>query len=313
MTLTEEILNNWNIDIPGYVQTIKSLEVLSFPAWTIKTSTEYGVVLIYEGTEIINESFSNAKILNRKLVLGEGEIKNTIALISSDNNVSEVFAALCAALIEPGTEGVARKEILNNPLAWWENWKEMLGNKNIDSRIYDVLGELCVLKQFLKSGEDISWNGPDGASYDLELESKFVEVKSSLARNKREVSISNHFQLKPETKALNLVLCQFEPTHMTGVSIDEIVNEIGLLGYNTNSINSKLQSMGFEEGMSSRKKKFILHEMLCYTVGDDFPRITPEMFIGGVLPENITKITYTVDLSGLPAMSMLQGEELKHV
>jgi predicted oxidoreductase len=72
-------------------------------------------------------------------------------------------------------------------------------------------------------------------------------------------------------------------------------------------LNQKLEEMGFEEGMSSRNKTFILHEMLKYDIGPEFPRITPASFVGGVLPTGVSKITYTVDLSGMPSESMVQG------
>ena len=49
--------------------------------------------------------------------------------------------------------------------------------------------------------------------------------------------------------------------------------------------------------------------MLKYAVDFDFPRITPTSFVGGVMPAGITKITYTVDLSGMTPESMMQGEE----
>ena len=60
-------------------------------------------------------------------------------------------------------------------------------------------------------------------TYDLEAEDMFVEVKSTIARDKREITISNHFQLDPPGKALKLVLCQFEESVFNGVSIDGII------------------------------------------------------------------------------------------
>lgn len=306
MDLTNEILSNWSTDIPGYAHKLSSLEK-TYPAWTVKDASGYGVVLLYDGQEDINESFANARIVSKDVVFEGGYIKRALTLVSSSMNIEDSFAALCAALVAPGTNGENRTKILNSPIEWWMSWKEMLGNKNIDPRIYDVLGELCVFKELLACGEDISWNGPNRSSYDIEMESRFVEVKSTIARDKREVSISNHFQLKPENKPLWLVLCQFEPMIMTGISIDSVVNDIAMLGYNTSAINDKLRDMGFEPGMTSRKKTFVLHDMLQYTIDDSFPRITPESFVGGVMPEGITKITYTVDLSGMPAVSMVQG------
>ena len=167
---------------------------------------------------------------------------------------------------------------------------------------------LCALKYAIERGEEANWNGPDGATYDIETDERFIEVKSSINRGRREVTISNQFQLHPPGKKLDLILCCFEPSIVSGVSIDSVIQEFFELGYNTNLLNRKLETRGFERGMSARKKKFLLHEMLLYPVKDDFPCITPESFIGGVLPEGINKISYTVDLSGMTPVSLLRGE-----
>ena len=307
MELADEILQNWDMDIPGYAHEIPSLADTSFPAWTVNDGTVYGVILLYDGSETINESFANVRIISKENDFEGRPEKQMLTLTSDSPAIKESFAALCAALVAPGENGRNRKSILGSPIAWWMDWKEMLGNKNIDPRIYDVLGELCVFRKLLTECGDVAWNGPKGASYDFETESSFVEVKSTISRDKREVSVSNHFQLKPEGKPLNLVLCQFEPSNMTGVSVDGIVNNIASLGYNTAPVEEALRGMGFEPGMSARKKTFILHDMLQYAVDDNFPRITPESFVDGVLPAGITKITYTVDLSGMPAVSLLHG------
>ena len=84
-----------------------------------------------------------------------------------------------------------RKEIIKSPVKWWREWKDLLGNRNVDDRVYDVLGELCVLNQLLAKGEDASWNGPSCASYDIETEIRFVEVKSSIVRDRKEITISS--------------------------------------------------------------------------------------------------------------------------
>lgn len=91
--------------------------------------------------------------------------------------------------------------------------------------------------------------------------------------------------------------------------LSAIVEQLKAKGINVGDINRKLKELGFEEGRSSRNKKFILHSMLKYTVDSDFPRITPASFAGGIMPSGITKITYTVDLSGITPESMMQGEK----
>lgn len=306
--LNEEIKNNWATDIIGNTQILPSFKNSEYPAWTVRFYDSYGVAVPYEVGEDINEHFANARIYSCELPFENRRIERVLLLTTTFRENEEVFAALCAELIDPGNNGEKRIALCDSPVGWWRKWKEILGNKNIDARIYDVLGELCVFRQLLKSGCDLQWNGPSKASYDIETDTYFAEVKSTISRSKTEVTISNHFQLDPPGKPLKLILCRFEPTVYSGVSIDKIVDEIGEMGYNKSDINAKLGEMGFDEGMSARKKCFILHEMLKYDIGPDFPRITPESFVGGVLPECITKISYTVDLSGMQAESMVQGE-----
>ena len=308
MELAEEILINWNTDIYGYAHRVATLDDEGYPTWTVNNGDSFGVVIPYSGEEEINESFANVRIISKDVIFEGGNVKRALTMLTGLNENKESFAAFCAAFVSPGSDGAKRDKIMQSPLEWWQTWKEMLGNKNIDPRIYDVLGELCVLREFVLQGADVSWNGPNRASYDIEMEERFVEVKSTLSRDKREVTVSNQFQLQ-ESKQLWLVLCQFEPSVLSGLSIDSVVAELGDAGYNTAVIEEKLADMGLEYGMSSRKKTFILHDMLQYTVDESFPKITPQSFIGGVLPQGIVKISYTVDLSGRDAKSLIHGEQ----
>ena len=308
LMLKKAILNNWKTDIEGYAQSITELEEGDYPAWTVKYYDSYGVAIPYDGTDDINESFASAKIRNTNITFHDGRIKRALVLTSDAEDIRSPFASLCEALIEPGEEGSQRAIVETDPLNWWKEWKELLGNKNIDERIYDVLGELCVLLYLVKHGKDVEWNGPDGASYDIEADERFVEVKSSIKRDRTEVTISSEFQLFPPGKSLDLIFCRFEPVIQAGVSIDSILQDFNELGYNIGLLNKKLEMLGFEKGMSARKKKFVLQQMLQYEVNESFPRITPESFIGGTMPAGIQKIAFTVDLTGLQPISLLKKE-----
>ena len=304
---TQEIKPNWQADILGYAQVIPSLKNTDYPAWTVKLIDGYGVAIPYSG-EDMNENFSNARIFSTDNIMTTVGVKQRVLVLTTESSdIEGPFASLCAELIDPGPDGAARKAILSDPVAWWKKWKELLGNRNIDARIYDTLGELYVLYKLLKSGENASWNGPNGATYDIETDTCFVEIKSTISRRKKEISISNKFQLFPPEKPLNVILCVFEPTVQTGVSINSLMEKFNKIGYNTQILNQKLAERGFEEGMSSRNKMFILHEMLRYPVDPDFPRITPESFVGGIWPLGISDITYTVDLSDRPYDAIVQG------
>lgn len=307
--LTDEIRSNWDSDIIGYAQILPSLKETEYPAWTVKFCDSYGVAIPYDGEQEINEKFSNARIYTSMICFEQKTQKKALLLTTESRDIAVPFSALCAELVDPGEDGIFRKDIISSPVNWWREWKELLGNKNIDDRVYDVLGELCVLNKLIALGEDVSWNGPTGASYDIETDKRFVEVKSSVVRDRIEITVSNQFQLDPPGKKLDLIFCQFEPAVNSGISINKVVYELSRKGVNIGDINNKLRELGFEEGRSSRDKTFVLHSMLKYTVDERFPRITPASFADGVMPAGITKITYTVDLSGMIPETMIQGEK----
>ena len=301
------ILDNWEMDIEGSAQSIYELQEAGFPSWTVRDHGEYGVAIPYKGTEEINESFENANLKSRVIILSTGESIPSIVLTTNNESIRRPFASFCVDFINPGKNGRQRLLKETDPLKWWYEWKTLLGNRNVDETIYDTLGELCALYYSIIQDGDPLWNGPSGATYDIETNQCFYEVKSTLNRGKNEVKISNQFQLFPQKKPLKLILCRFEPVQTSGISIEKMLEKFISIGYNVYDINTKLSKKGIEKGRSSRKKEFILHEMLLYDITDDFPRISPESFVGGILPQGIVKIEYTVDLSGLPAVSLLQG------
>lgn len=172
MTLSEQIQNNWKTDIQGQAQDVWSLKGTAYPAWIVKFEDSYGVAIPYSGTEAINENFANAKLCNTFIAMTGQSPVHAIVLRTGVENTEVPFSTLCAELVGPRPKGKNRLKILRNPLAWW---KELLENKNIDEWIYDILGELCVFKVLIASGEDAAWLGPIRASYDIELPDRFVE------------------------------------------------------------------------------------------------------------------------------------------
>ena len=301
----DEIKRNWASDIDTKTQKIPSLKDTEYPAWTIKEGKEFGVLVKYEGKDI-NEAFSNARIYSREIgTLEEGTTYKSLLLVSDDENIKDIFASLCDSFVSPGENGVQRKTLVDDPVAWWQHWKEMLGNKNIDPRIYDVLGELLVLKILIAKDCDPVWHGPDFSTYDIEVDGGFVEVKSTVSRSKKEITVSNKYQVIPAGETLKLALCLLEPVLDEGFSIDDVVASIRDMEYDVSLINRKLEGLGFEKGRSARSKKFIVHDILCYEVDENFPHLGPECFVNGELPPRISIDTYKVNLDSMPALSWL--------
>ena len=78
------------------------------------------------------------------------------------------------------------------------------------------------------------------------------------------------------------------------------------MGYDVAAINEALEKKGFGVGKSDRNKTFILHSMYQYVVDENFPKVIEQSFVDGVLPKGIIDISYTVDLSGLEAVNLIE-------
>ena len=297
--LTEELIDNWAGTPSGMFSKLVSLTNAGYETWTTKNRSEYGVAIPIESDEEISEFFSGAHMYTDKMILDDKEERNILFLTSDREDIIEPFAALCAEMIAPGENGDLRNELVCNPLAWWAQWKDLLGNKSVDLRAYDVLGELWVLKYLAERGEQAEWNGPNGATYDIDCNGYFVEVKSSTSRNKKQITLSNLFQLDPPNgQPLFLFLCQFESSQ-DGMSINSLVKDLEQLGYSSSGLNEKLSKLGLEKGKTARKRNYIIHDVIKYTIDENFPAIRPTSFKNDDLPNGVMSITYTVTLDGV--------------
>lgn len=303
--LINDILANWAGMPNANAMIISGLSNIGYKSWTIKFSEGYGVAIPVDSNEDISEYFAGAHYFTKDIILNNSEQEHVLMLITQKEDIRDQFAALCTELLNPGEDGELRKEISNSPITWWMAWKDLLGNKNVDMRVYDVLGELWTLKYLAEQGEQAEWNGPAGATYDIDCESFFIEVKSTIARNKKQITISNLFQLDPPRgKKLFLILCQFESS-ITGISVNNLVDRLENLGYSRTAINDKLEKLGLEKGMTARKRCYILHAATKYIVDESFPAIRETSFIGGKLPRGVMSINYAITLDGIPGENLL--------
>lgn len=304
------LIDSWNSIPEGYAKEIEQLSSLGYKAWAVRSKVAHGVAVLYPRIDMeVREGFSGVDLYTEKLPTGHGpdKVENCLILMSSAPIESVPFTTLCSEFVSPGPDGSQRDALISNPIGWWAEWKELLGNKNVDERVYDTLGELLVLKYLAEHGNHAEWNGPDCATYDIDSESSYFEVKSTTARKSRCITLSNRFQLvPPEGASLSIVLCQFEKA-LAGYCIDDLVVALGSLGYNTSELNARLDKLGLERGKSARRRYYMLHDMVEYRVDESFPAIRDSSFVGGVLPKCIQSFTYTLSLDGVQGTSLLEG------
>lgn len=312
--LREEIIAGWNNSLRGnYLHRIASVH--NYPAYTMINNHSYGVAIPLDKRIEVNEDFSDAKICSVELI--DSETHRTgfyLTLTTGIGTDKGIFSALCEQFVYPGEHGEFRRELISSPLKWWIEMKKIFGNRNVDELVYDTLGELCVYSYLVRKGVNAIWNGPLGSSFDIESNEFVAEVKSSVSRSEKTITVHGKTQLShPKDKDLYLYYCVFEPSSNTGYSINDIIYNLEKDGYDISSIDSLLLQKGFEHGKSSRQRKFILWNIYKYVVDDEFPRITDSSFVDGKEPDGVTSISYVVNLEGIPCEVIEIGDKINEV
>ena len=273
-----------------------------YPAWVVRFIDGFGVAVPYDGKEI-QEEFANASLYDTSLNLS-GQNVRCLLLISSIETSRNEFAALCRDFVQPGITGSLRRDLINDPTAWWTRWKLLIGNSIMEKRPYAVLGELLMYEYLLRNGNSVKWEGPSASSHDLICPDIEYEVKSTLSRYDRIIHVTGQFQLQKTAKRLYMYFCRFEK-NANGISINDMVDKlVNVHGESRDDLNGKLGKLGYSAGSSSRAERYQLHEAMQYSVDDSFPRIVPEMFKNETLPMGIKQLSYDVDLSVVPGTSV---------
>lgn len=222
------------------------------------------------------------------------EKKYFIELLSERMCNEDEFLFICMKFLEAGENGENRKMILKNPQDWVDKWKNLLGNKSADERVYPYIGELLVLRHLLQEGKSAVLTSQ--GSHDIETESENYEVKTTLMRYDSIIEVHSQHQLASlNGNPLYLYFVRLEDS-FDGVSIKSLIKDLDSLGYDIENINELTKDLN----TILKTKCYKVLEISEYKVGDDFPKIINESFVNNQLPTNIIGIKYTIDLSGLP-------------
>lgn len=273
----------------------------SYSIWIYRQADAFGVAVDLDRKAKISERFATARMYTREEWIA-GKPHHFLVLENTIEDLRNEFAALCAQFADPGDDGFLRLSLCADPAAWWKRWKKLLGNSVREKTTHAVLGELLVYQRLLANAAEPTWQGPNSKSHDISCPKFDVEVKSTLARYGATITVAGQYQLEPtEGKDLKIAFCRFEDVLTGGISIDIIVDHISSAGIDRHVINKLLAKIGFEDGCSAREERFVLHEDIrMYDVNGDFPKITSASFADGKMPEQITQLTYQVDLGSLP-------------
>ena len=124
MTLLEEIRSGF-----AYLSNamVELHELPShYPGYVLRDTAGYGVAIeLPDDTIKISENFASAKYHTCKFNINS-KITTCIVLQCYREELRMEFATLCEQFLNPGENGELRAQLLNDPLEWWNRWKELL-------------------------------------------------------------------------------------------------------------------------------------------------------------------------------------------
>ncbi|GEN89789.1 PD-(D/E)XK motif protein [Oceanobacillus sojae] len=220
-----------------------------------KTYTNFGVVITVDQNIRLNEKFNQLNFYTEEGTLS-GEKTNLLHLTLNSLDYFEQFIIIAADFIESSK----RTTLENNPLEWWNHWKELIGNAVVEKSTYNILGELLVLNYLQEkcSSSKPKWLGYTGSTFDISTVDKTIEVKASINKFDNNITISNQYQLNTELINEFYVLNFEASANDNGISIDDAVTRLNLNGYPLKDIEIGLQTHSIPKNASARREKYIL-------------------------------------------------------
>jgi hypothetical protein len=226
-----------------------------------------------------------------------------------------VFTALCSDIVRTleSSESKDRVRNLQQCFHRWSKFFERWGQEGMtQERQRGLFGELEFLELLLGgklSASDAvsSWKGCSGGVHDFAHGQRAVEVKTTISKEPRKVSISSERQLDNEhLRSLSLFVLTLQETEGEGMSLpDKVMSLRKSIEEDVNAASlfeASLISAGYLDSDADRyPKRYAIRKREAFSVRNEFPRIVS-------LSPGIGDLQYTVTVSACePYKTDLRG------
>jgi len=242
-------------------------------------------------------------------LLSPGEVQLYVDVECTLPSLNELFVVLVTEMLDvlvldPERPFAACHGVL-------ERWRELLEKPATPllgrEQLTGLMAELLVLEALVRhrSAAVVGWTGPEKAVHDFTCGTVDIEVKSTLRTTGRLVQVHDLSQLEPpKSGALYLAFFRLRSSPGRGRAVPEQVDTIADLCADRALLFRRLSAAGYHQDSraSYEKVTFEVAEELWYLVDDEFPRLHQGVsFMPGQPHPSITKISYLLDLDGVPA------------
>jgi hypothetical protein len=270
-----------------YIFILSLSEILEFP---ILQNYRFKGVEIY----VLEDSATDTKDLYIYLI---------------DNDLKDIFSLFIQNILDDIQTIKHEKDALDNTLNIISRWKRLFDKMNFSSLSIEkqkgLIGELLFLNYLLdnqktKTNAILFWTSTenDFQSKDFIIGSIGFEIKFTSSKQPH-VRISNERQLDIEGfNKLFLILYSTEAVKDNGISLNSLIDQTREKIHNDEMrvlFNSKLYDYGYTENDKDfYNKMFLLKRMFCFSVNNDFPKITKLN-----TPLGIYETSYSIEISSI--------------
>jgi hypothetical protein len=238
-----------------------------------------------------------------------GDTELSIVIVLQDEDFKEVFTVLLEDLVSRLDKTTTDKEcvtVMVNRLATWQSFMKGFRSQGLTPEEQrGLFGELDFLEKHLipKIGPRVivGWVGPEEAHQDFQHDGCALEVKTTIQKKPKNISISSERQLDPVAfRHLFLWHLALDENQTAGETLVKKIETVrALLGESVPmqvKFTEKLNSYGYNEAQASQyTKKYAIRSSEFFHAREGFPRIVEADVMDGI--GNI-RYSITLDVCG---------------
>ncbi|MGP0224474.1 PD-(D/E)XK motif protein [Paenarthrobacter sp. NCHU4564] len=249
---------------------------------------------------------SKALSLEFKSLEFHNELSPFLILQCTDDKLDSQFALLSDEVLD--AIELEPTQALRATLSILDRWRRLFESDRPgilgSAQLAGLLAELSILERLVTSHGPkalVTWQGPNGNRHDFVLSECSIEVKATTNHNNMVVTIHGSKQLlAPENADLYVHAFQMEPSP-EGTSVPEKIADLLALGVDRLDLLTKLDGAKYSDAHSKIYRSIRFSPMMdkAYRVGSTFPRITAETVYPPEVLEQLSNVSYSVDLGQL--------------
>jgi hypothetical protein len=295
-------LNPWEGLKPSEKKRVDNIKREFECFWVMDSSGKYGY---YVESKLPFQLPKNQTNLEGISLISEN---SKLVLILEDNQNWKIFKRVCDHLSEETNELESAESFVKKVQATLKKLHDMFKfarNKSMTPELQmGLFSELSCIKDILephlKINQSIkSWVGHEKDKQDFLLDNLIIEIKSHRTSKSPTANISSKGQLYSEKEPIYLISYALTTNASDGPTIIDLVDEIEAI-ISKDEENSELveyfhiqlDNYGYNPEFTNEKPalQFLIDNVTCYDVNDDFPKLTE-------IPAEINHLQYGIDLT----------------